>query len=156
MAASHVAIVRKKLNEYSGRGVFGACSESSRSGQTAFEFNWLHGKRFKLVFDEKKTTLQFKDVFPHAAKGSAIHGTLTKAVARKIGKKLPAHDRIDPTRAEVKCSVRLGKMSLTMRVKRNQYTYAVGKFVNLIHELFLVLNTHHVEYLFEHFDLPEE
>jgi hypothetical protein len=156
LATSHLAIVRKKLDEYSGRGVIGAYGESTRNGRTTFRFNWLHDQCFTLIFDEKKSTLQFKDVFPHAAKGTVLHDTLTNAVARKTNKKLPAHDRIDPGRAEVTCSVRLGKISLTMQVKRNQYTYAVGKFVNLIHELFLVLNAKHIEYLFEHFDLPEE
>ncbi len=157
MAASHVAIVRRTLKEYADRGVFGSFTEKAlKNSKIQFDFLWLHNKRYTLVFDAEKDSLTFKDCFPHVPARSEMYGGIRDFLKERSNSKLRAHRRIDPKRAVVACSNRSGKVSLSVEVKRNQYTYATKKLVNLLHETFLMLDQCFTEYLYEHFDLPEE
>ena len=157
MAASHVAIVRKTLKEYADRGVFGSFTEKAlKNSKTQFDFLWLYNKRYTLVFDAEKELLTFKDCFPNVPARSEIYGGIKDFLKGRSNSKLHAHRRIDPKRAAVVCSNRLGKVSLSLEVKGNQYTYATKKLLNLLHETFLMVDQCFTEYLYEHFDLPEE
>jgi hypothetical protein len=69
---------------------------------------------------------------------------------------LPEHRRIDRRRAEISCANRGGFVSISLKVKRNEYAYGVNRIVNLAHELFLHLKDAHPEYLAENFDVPLE
>ena len=68
------------------------------------------------------------------------------------------HRRIDPHRAEVKCSNRLGNVSVTVVIKGNEYEYGVRKAVNLVSDLFMDLlpESTYYDYMAENFDMPEE
>lgn len=157
VAKNHQAVIRKILREYADRGVFGGFSENeARGGKTTFEFNWLHNRRFEVVFDERADTVQFKNALPHIQAKSPVYKSVKEFIASRSDTKLPAHRRIDTKRAEAKCVSRGGSVSLVMRVKNNQYTYGVRKLVNLLHETFIMIDQEHTEYLYEHFDLPEE
>ncbi|HEX8186367.1 MAG TPA: hypothetical protein VF747_16500, partial [Blastocatellia bacterium] len=59
-------------------------------------------------------------------------------------------------RAEVSCYNRGGIVSISLKVKNNQYAYGVNRIVNLVHELFLHLRDMHPDYLAENFDVPQE
>lgn len=157
MAASHLAIVRKTLKEYADRGVFGSFTEKDlRNSKTQFEFLWLHNKRYALIFDGKNDSLTFKDCLPGIPARSEIDGGIRDFLKERSNPKLLAHRRINPKRAVVTCSNRAAKVSLSIEVKRNQYTYATKKLVTLLHETFLMIDQCFIEYLYEHFDLPEE
>ncbi len=157
MAASHVAIVRRALKDYTDRGVFGSFTEKAlKNSKTQFDFLWLHNKRYTLVFDAEKEVLTLKDCFPHVPARSEMYGGIKDYLTERSDPKLRAHRRIDPKRALVSCSNRAGKVSLSIDVQRNQYTYATKKLVNLLHETFLMIDQCFTEYLYEHFDLPEE
>lgn len=157
MAARHVAIVRKTLREYADRGVFGSFTEKAlKNSKVQFDFLWLHNRRYTLVFDGEKGSLTFKDCFPHVPAGSEIYGGIKDFLKERSDSKLRAHRRIDPTRAVVACSMRSGKVSLRVEVRRNQYMYATKKLLNLVHETFLMIDQCFTEYLHEHFDFPEE
>jgi len=157
MSSSHVAVVRKTLQEYADRGVFGSFNEdNSKPANTKFHFVWLHDRRYTIVFDGTKNTLTFKDCFPHVPGNSDINQGIRDFLNERTDKKLRAHRRIDPGRAVVSSSNRGGSVSLKMEIKRNQYAYGTRKFVNLLHETFVMLDQCFTEYLYEHFDLPEE
>lgn len=157
MADTHASIVRKALEQYCDRGVFGSFVEKpSKNGRTHFEFVWLHNRRYTLIFDGKNSVLTFKDCLPHISAKSEIYGGIKDFVRARSDSKLLAHRRIDPKRAVVSCSSRGGKVSLAIDVKRNQYLYGTKKLVNLLHETFVMLDQCFTDYLYEHFDLPEE
>ncbi len=157
MAASHVAIVRKTLKEYADRGVFGSFTEKDlRNAKTQFEFLWLHNRRYTLIFDGKNDALTFKDCFPNVPARSELDGGIKDFLKERSNPKLRPHRRIDPKRAVVACTNRSGKVSLRIKVQRNQYAYATKKLVTLLHETFLMIDQCFTEYLYEHFDLPEE
>ena len=157
MAIDHLGVVRKSIKSYADRGIFGGFSERAvGKGKSRFEFVWLYNRRFTLEFDETKGTLRFRECFPAMPAQSEAYGAVQDFVKSRTDKKLPAHRRIDEKRAEAKSATRKGKASLVLAVKRNQYKYGVTKIVNLLHETFLMIDQCFTEYLYEHFDLPEE
>ena len=157
MAKTHLDIVSSVLQEYADRGVFGGMSRATlRKGVTAFEFKWLYNRRYTIVFDEKNASLRFKNCFAALDSKSEEYEALKEFVTSKYDKSLPAHRRIDKGRAEASCTSRGGGISLVLKVNRNQYKYGVGQLVNLLHESFLMLDRCYSEYLYEHYDLPEE
>ena len=157
MARSHLDIVRTRLKEYADKGVFDSFSEGkTRGGRTEFRLGWFHFKHYALTFDQRAGTLRLRDFLPHLDAKSQVYAALKEFVGNRSDGKLVAHRRIDPGRAEVKLSLRSRSGTLTMTVKKNQYTYGVRKIINLVHEIFVMLNADHIEYLYENFDLPEE
>lgn len=157
MANTHLATVRKVLGEYAERGVFGGFSETKgRAGTTEFVFSWKYHRRYRVVFDERAGTLKFKDFLPNLPADSPVYASLKDFVKSRSDKALPAHRRIDAKRAEAKCQNRNACASIAVKVKNNQYAYGVRKLVNLAHEAFSMIDLDHAEYLYEHFDLPEE
>ena len=90
------------------------------------------------------------------ASRSALYSELKRFLKTRSDFELPDHRRIDPKRAEVLCVNRGGKVSIGLKVKRNQYPYALNRLVNLVHELFVQLNDLHPDYMCENFDVPQE
>lgn len=157
MAKSHVATVRKVLREYADRGVFGGFAETpGRRGKVVFEFVWLYNRRYSVEFSESTQTLTFKDFLPHVPRGSALDKRIREFVKSRFDRALRPHRRIDAARAEATCRNRNGSISVSLRTKRNQFTYTTRKLVNLVHEIFLMIDQEFTAYLYDHFDLPEE
>jgi hypothetical protein len=146
-------IVRDILQSYADRGVFRGFSESQPGH---FKFVWLMQHPMELTFDVAKQELRFKQLLPGVAARSALYAELKQFIAERHDRALPEHRRIDRRRAEVTCSNRGGLVSITLLVKKNQYEYGVNRIVNLVHELFLHLREHQVEYLVENFNAPQE
>lgn len=146
-------IVRDSLQAYADRGVFRGFSES-KAGQ--FEFTWLLQRQMHLVVDPTKGVLRFKHILPGVPAKSPLYAELKSFVDYRHDRELPEHRRIDPKRAEVSCSYRGGVVSISLKVKNNQYAYGVNRIVNLVHEIFVHLRELHPEYLVENFDVPQE
>lgn len=146
-------IVRDSLQAYADRGVFRGFSES-KAGQ--FEFTWLLQRQMNLVLDPVKGVLRFKQLLPGVPAKSPLYAELKSFVDYRHDRELPEHRRIDRKRAEVSCSNRGGVVSISLKVKKNQYAYGVNRLVNLVHELFVHLRELHPEYLVENFDVPQE
>jgi hypothetical protein len=145
--------VRKRLQDYADRGVFRGFNEV-REGR--FRFVWLVRHQMELSVDTGKHVLRFKRLLPGVPASSAMYEDLKSFIRERHDRNLPAHRRIDPKRADVSCVNRGGFVSLSLKVKNNQYAYGVNRIVNLVHELFLYLRDTHPEYLMEHFDVPQE
>ncbi|MEW6130324.1 MAG: hypothetical protein AB1757_25030 [Acidobacteriota bacterium] len=153
MAKSQLQVIRESLQTYADRGIFREFSES-KTGQ--FHFVWLLHREMNLQVDTATQTLRFKQLLPGIPTGSALHAELKKFLTERHDRRLPEHRRVDRRRAEVSCSSRGGMVSISLKVKKNQYTYGVNRLVNLIHDLFVYLRDKHPDYLVENFDVPQE
>jgi hypothetical protein len=146
-------VVRENLQAYADRGVFRGFNEVRR-GQ--FRFVWLVRHQMELSVDTAKHVLRFKQLLPGIPASSKMYAELKSFLRERENHDLPDHRRIDPRRAQVSCFNRGGFVSISLKVKKNQYAYGVNRIVNLVHELFLHLRDAHPEYLMENFDVPQE
>jgi hypothetical protein len=155
--AKSIDVVRAGLRDYADRGVFRGLDEKrSHNGSQAFTFLWLGGRRLEFTIDSAKSALVFKQILPNVPSKSPLYAELKRFLETRSDAELPDHRRIDPRRAEVLCVNRSGKVSVGLKVKKNQYAYALNRLVNLVHELFVQLNDLHPEYMCENFDVPQE
>jgi hypothetical protein len=153
LSTSPLRVVGESLQAYADRGVFRGLSEV-RSGR--FQFVWLIGHRMELMVDPAKSLLCFRQLLPGIPARSARYAELKRFLEGRHDRELPEHRRIDRRRAEVGCSNRGGCVSVSLKVKNNEYAYGVNRIVNLVHELFVHLRQSHPEYLMENFDVPQE
>jgi hypothetical protein len=153
MAKGSLNVVRESLQAYADRGVFRGFSES-RSGH--FHFVWVLNHQMELIVDTAKGVLRFRQILPGVAANSAFYAELKDYLQERHNRELPEHRRVDRRRAEVSCATRNGWVTISLKVKNNQYAYGVNKIVNLIHELFVHLRDKHPDYLVENFDVPQE
>jgi hypothetical protein len=153
MSSKHLSIVREALQAYADRGVFRGFSEQ-KNGR--FTFVWFFHHPMELIVDTAKHELRFKQLLPGVPAKSALYAELKSFIGERHDRELPEHRRVDRRRAEVSCTNRAGKVSISLTVKRNQYAYGVNRIVNLIHELFVHLRNAHPDYLVENFDAPQE
>lgn len=153
MSSKSLNIVRESLQAYADRGVFRGFSEV-KSGR--FTFVWFFHHSMELNVDVVKKELRFKQLLPGVPAKSEFYSELKSFIAQRHDRELPDHRRVDRRRAEAVCSNRGGVVSISLKVKNNQYAYGVNKLVNLIHELFVHLRNAHPDYLVENFDIPQE
>jgi hypothetical protein len=153
MAKSTLNVVRDNLQVYADRGVFRGFSEV-KDGH--FRFVWLMRRQMELNVDKSKHLLRFRRLLPGVPAGSKMYAELKSFIRQRHDRELPDHRRIDRRRAEVSCTNRGGFVSVSLKVKNNQYAYGVNRVVNLVHELFIHLRDAYPEYMAENFDVPQE
>ena len=151
--AKPIDAVRESLQSYADRGVFRGFSEI-RNG--SFQFVWVVNHRMELSLDTSKKELRFKQLLPNVPAKSELYAELKSFIRQRHDSELPEHRRVDRKRAEISCSNRGGFVSVSLKVKSNQYSYGVNRIVNLAHEIFLHLRERRPEYLMENFDVPQE
>ena len=157
MAKSSLNTVRQILQTYADRGVFRGFNEvKTGRGLPAFKFVWMIQHQMELSVDTAKHVLGFRRLLPGVPASSTLYAELKDFIRERHDRELPAHRRIDPGRAEVSCSNRGGFVSISLKVKRNQYAYGTNRIVNLAHELFVHLRNTYPDYLVENFDVPQE
>src|SRR2546427_1073100 len=110
--------VREGLQAYADRGVFSGFSEI-KNGH--FQFVWALNHRMELSMDTAKHELRFKRLLPNVPAKSALYAELKRFIEQRHDKELPEHRRIDRKRAEVSCANRGGFVSVSLKVKNNQY-----------------------------------
>jgi hypothetical protein len=153
MAKGSLDVVRAALQAYADRGVFRGFSEI-KTGH--FKFVWLLHHQMELSVDTAKGALRFKHLLPNVPAKSDLYAELKSFIQERHDRELPEHRRIDRKRAEASCANRGGYVSISLKVKNNQYAYGVNRIVNLAHELFLHLRERRPDYLVENFDVPQE
>jgi hypothetical protein len=132
-------------------------SEKGRpDGTTEFRFTWLTREPLVLRCDPRTATLTFFGLLPGVARGSPLLAEVHAFVASRHRRSLPAHRRIDKRRVDVECWYRRGALSVVLRVKGAHHAYAVRKGVNLVGEIFTVLQASYPEYVWEAFGVPVE
>lgn len=156
-ASAGAVEVRARLQEYAERGVFrGLAERPARRGRHEFTFRWLAPAPFTLRYDPVSGTLAFPDLLPNVPARSAVAGALRRFVRGRASADLPAHRRVDPERAAVRCFVRRAALSLEVVARENHHGYGVNRAVNLVHEIFMHLHAYFPEYMWENFDAPQE
>jgi hypothetical protein len=157
MSTNPLDVVRKNLRNYADRGVFRGFNEiTPRNGKQSFKFVWLGNRPLELDIDTKAALLTFKRVLPNVPSKSELYFELKQFLQSRHDRHLPKHRRIDAKRAEVDWVNRSGNISITLKVKNNQYVYGLNRLINLVHEIFVQLNDSHPDYMCENFDLPQE
>ncbi len=161
MTQKPLTIVRKVLQGYADRGVFRALAEvPSCNGKAEFKFHWfpITEEPFTLIYTNRTRALSFKRLLRGMPAKSEMYSQLKAFIKERSSADLPEHRRINPERADVKCSNRKGSVSVTVVIKGHEYEYGVRKAVNLISDLFMDLlpESTYYEYMAEHFDMPDE
>jgi hypothetical protein len=130
------------MEDYGNRGVFtGLSSRRTRDGVLVFTTKWHRGLTFTFRVDTAKRTLTIPVVLPNVPARSAMYSDYRRFVASHHSRSLPAHRRIDPSKARVACRTRRGDVSLIADVKGGAYEYATKRLVHLVHETFLFFLT---------------
>ena len=107
-------------------------------------------------FDSREGVLTFTNLLPNVPLNSMLYGDLQRFLESRSDRKIPRHRRIDSARAELSWTNRRGKVSIALTVRNNQYAYGVRKLINLVHEVFVLLNDSYADYMNENFDVPQE
>jgi len=81
---------------------------------------------------------------------------LRSLVIARASRTQTAHKRLDARRARTSCAVRDGALSLAVVIRGANGEYAVRHALNLVNDLFLLLQEHYPEYLVERFGLSTE
>ena len=156
-AEEGLAEVRARLQAYADRGVFrGFAEQPARRGRRRFSFLWLAPSALTLSYDPSTGALTFRDLLPNVPARSPLAVALRRFVRGRTAAGLPEHRRVDPRRADLRCSIRRGVMSVEVVAKPGQHGYGVNRAVNLVHEIFVHLQTYFPEYMWESFDAPQE
>jgi hypothetical protein len=153
-AADRVALA---LQRYADRGVFRGLSVApGRAGRQTFSFTWLTRRPMALTFEPKSGALLFKDLLPGVGANRALVADLKAIVEDHAGSAVPAHRRLDARRLRAACSVRGGHLTLSLHVRGSHFDYAVQRGLNLVNQLFLLLQVSYPEYLVEQFGFSAE
>ncbi len=147
------------LEDYAARGVFrGVGPGAARKGTASFKIMWHRDRSFEFVVDVAKETMSFPAVLPGVPAHSTMYWEFREFVESRQSPDLPEHRRIDPEKAQVRCSNRDGNASLTVSVKDGDYEYAVRKLVGLVHEVYMVFlyDGRYYDYMVETFDLDPD
>ena len=157
MSTRALDVVRKNLQIYADRGVFRGLNEvKPRNGKQSFTFVWLGNRPLEFGIDTQASLLTFKHLLPNVPSHSDLYSDLKDFLKSRCDADVPKHRRIDAKRAEVLWVNRGSNVTITLRVRNNQYAYGFNRLVNLVHEIFVQLNDSHPDYMCENFDVPQE
>lgn len=149
--------MRALLRQYAERGVFrGFSARRGPRGADEYRFTWLTRAPTIVRFDPVGRVLTFTDLLPNMEHGSAVVQDVEALVAGRSAAALPAHRRVERRRATVRCEHRRRRLSVVVAIRPGQVAYGVRRGVNLVHEIFVLLQASHPEYLWATFGLPAE
>ena len=134
----------------------GFAERPARGGRRRFTFLWLAPSPFTLTYDAASGALAFRDLLPDVPARSPLAAALRRFIRGRASPELPEHRRVDPERAAVGCRIRRGALSVEVVARPGHHGYGVNRAVNLVHEIFVHLQVHFPEYMWENFDAPQE
>lgn len=145
------------LQAYADRGVFrGLRVEAGPGGRRDYFFTWLTRTPMRLRYEPAKRELRFVDLLPRVSAYPGLAGDLRELVLEHQSSAVPEHRRIDGRRVKLATAVRAGHFSVTLRLRGAQEAYAVQRGVNLVNQLFLLLQANYPEYLIQCFGFSPE
>lgn len=149
--------VRRCLQGYAERGVFrGYTERSGWRSRRLFRFSWLARRPYDLQYEPETGTFVFLNALPDVPARTPLARSLKDFVAGRSDESLPAHRRVDPERATASAYIRQGDMRLQVVSQNGDHAYAANRLVNLMHEVYLHLQSYHPEYLWANYDAPQE
>jgi len=145
------------LQSYADRGVFrGLRVESGSGGRRNYFFTWLTRTPMRLRYEPSRRELRFVDLLPRVSSYAGLAGDLRRLVLEHQSNAVPEHRRIDGRRVKLATTVHAGRFSVTLRLRGAQEAYAVQRGVNLVNQLFLLLQANYPEYLIQCFGFSPE
>jgi hypothetical protein len=145
------------LQAYADRGVFrGLRVEPGPGGRSDYFFTWLTPTPMRLRYERSKRELRFVDLLPRVSSYSGLAEDLRRLVLEHQSSAVPEHRRIDGRRVKLATTVRAGRFSVTLRLRGAQEAYAVQRGVNLVNQLFQLLQANYPEYLIQCFGFSQE
>ncbi len=157
MAASAGSQIAATLQGYAARGVFSGFSSHARArGREEFAFTWLTRAPMRLSYDARSSRLRFIDLWPRVGCYPGLAADLKRAVHEHQSAAVPEHRRIDGRRVRLASALRDGSFSLVLTVRGAHQAYAVQRGLNLVNQLFLLLQANYPEYLIECFGFSAE
>lgn len=155
--AGHADEVTAALQSYADRGVFRGFSITRLPrGRVAYDFHWLLRPPMRIHLDTRTGTLTAPSLFPGLARKSAMANALDAVVSERSARWQPPHKRLDGRRARLASGVRAGDWTLVVTIRGPNHAYVVRHTLNLINELFLLLQESYPEYLVERFGMSAE
>lgn len=155
--AARQSAVRRALQHYADRGVFrGFSAVARRNGVEEYRFSWLTREPMTVTYDPAASTLTFKNLLPDVARASPLLADVAALIGSRSSRTLPAHRRIDGRRATVGWAERRRAVSVALEFRDRHQAYAVQKGVNLVNEIFTLLQVSYPDYLWKQFGLPAE
>jgi hypothetical protein len=149
--------VANALEQYAARGVFrGFAVGPQRNGRREFHFTWLTPHPMTITYEPAARLLTFRHLLPRVDEYPGLVDELAQVLDDHRNPDAPAHRRIDARRARVAGSTRGGSFSITVQVRGNHGEYAVQRGLNLVNQMFLLLQARYPEYLVECFGLRSE
>ena len=149
--------VSDALQRYAERGVFrGFSALPPQRGRRQCRFTWLTRQPMTITYEPRARLLAFPDLLPGVGNHPDLVAELKATVADHRSSAVPTHRRIDARRASVAGSMRRGALSLTLRVRGHNDEYAVQRGLNLVNQLFLLLQAKYPEYLVEWFGFSSD
>ena len=125
-------------------------------GRVEYHFKWLLRRPLRAVFDARRDVVSFVALFPAVEKASPMAADLLALVGSRSSRDQPAHKRVDARRARISALLRRGDWSLAVHVRGKNHAYALRHALNLINELFVMLQEHYPDYLVTHFGMSTE
>ena len=124
-------------------------------GRVEYQFHWLTRRPMHARIT-RHGVLTFPALLPQVSRHAGLALEVTRLVAARSTRGVPAHKRIDARRARLSIAVRRGDVSLAIAVRGANHEYAVKHALNVINELFVLLHESHPGYLVEHFGISTE
>jgi hypothetical protein len=150
-------VVARALERYAARGVFRRFSvRPERGGRRRFRFTWLTPRPMSVTYEPASGQLAFRNLLPGVGKYPGLVAGLRRVLDEYRDPAAPAHRRIDARRARLTSSTRGGSFSMALQIRDGHSEYAVCRGLNLVNELFLLLQANYPEYLVECFGFRSE
>jgi len=147
------------LQGYAARGVFRGLSRSaSRAGQATFKIRWHRDRTFELTVNVRAKTLRIPVVLPEVPAKSAMYREFRQFVRERQIAERREHRRIDPAKAQVRCSNRAGNIGLTVTALDGDLEYSLRKLIHLVQEIYMVFlyDGRYYDYMIAVFDLDPD
>lgn len=151
------AVVAGLLRRRADRGVFRSFAAVRVRGRLDCSFVWLKERPVRLIYDEKRDTLEFRDLLPNVAGDSKLYQDLQAFLKGWTDGSLPPHRAFDQARLHLRRRNRRGSISILVDSLDGDLEYAVSKGLQLVNEIFMgFLRGPYFEYMAENFQEPED
>ncbi|MCB1853791.1 MAG: hypothetical protein KDI05_02870 [Halieaceae bacterium] len=151
--------VGELLQDYAGRGVFGAFSRrETRGGNGEYRLRWHRGQLFQVHWNQRRQTLRLPCVLPAVPAGSPMYRELKAWLRARQDGALPDHRRCAPDKVGISTYNRDGEVALTLQVRDGDVEYATRRLLALVNEIYLdfLSSGLYYDWLLETFDLDPD
>lgn len=157
MGSPSEEVVGQLLRARADRGVFRSFAVRRLHGKLSFSFAWLREQPFRLVFDARRNTLEFRNLLPNLPAREPMYKDLRSFLKSRCDTALPEHRRADPSRVQLRARNRKGSVSVFLESLDGDWDYAVARALKLANEIFLsFLRGPYHEYMVDNFGEPED